>query len=88
LGQPFLDAQFADMIRVWKVEDPAPRPKQALPSSTIKRRGSAGLVVVAYFFLLRVGEYTPTTLKKGSAKRTIPLRKGHHLLAQHAHHPH
>jgi hypothetical protein len=31
--------------------------------------------MVAYFFLLRVGEYTPTTPKKGSAKRTIPLQK-------------
>jgi hypothetical protein len=88
LGQPFLDAQFADMIRRWKAEDPAPRPQQALPSSTIhiiattygnllslKRQVTADLVMMAYFFLLRVGEYTPTTLKKGSAKRTIPLRK-------------
>jgi hypothetical protein len=88
LGQPFLDMQFADMIRRWKVEDPAPRPQQALPSSTIhtiamtygnslslKRRVTADLVVVAYFFLLRVGEYTPTTPKKGSAKQTIPLWK-------------
>jgi hypothetical protein len=33
------------------------------------------LVVVAYFFLLRVRDYTPTTPKKGSAKWTIPLRK-------------
>jgi hypothetical protein len=32
---PFLDVQFADMIHRWKVEDPAPRPQQALPSSTI-----------------------------------------------------
>jgi hypothetical protein len=31
--------------------------------------------MVAYFFLLRVGEYTPTTPKKGSAKRTIPFQK-------------
>jgi hypothetical protein len=76
------------MIRRWKPEDPAPRPQQALPSSTIhtiimtcgnslslKRCVTADLVMVAYFFLLRVGEYTPTTPKKGSAKRTIPLRK-------------
>jgi hypothetical protein len=88
LGQPFLDAQFADMIRRWKAEDPVPRPQQALKSSTIhritmtyrnslslKRRVTADLVMVAYFFPLRVGEYTPTTPKKGSVKRTIPLRK-------------
>jgi hypothetical protein len=75
------------MIRRWKAEDPAPRPQQALPSSTIhmiamtygnslslKRWVTADLVVVAYFFLLRVGEYTPTTQKKGSAKQTIPSR--------------
>jgi hypothetical protein len=87
-GQPFLDAQFADMIHRWKTEDPVPRPQQALPSSTIhmitttygnllslKRRVTADLVMVAYFFLLRVGEYTPTTPKKGSVKQTIPLRK-------------
>jgi hypothetical protein len=83
-----LDAQFADMIRRWKAEDPAPRPQQALPSSTIhtiamtyrnslslKRQVTADLVVVAYFFLHWVREYTPTTPKKGSAMWTIPLRK-------------
>jgi hypothetical protein len=87
-GQPFLDAQFADMIRRWKAEDPVPRPQQALPSSTIhmiamtcgnshslKRQVTADLVMVAYFFLLRVGDYTPTTPKKGSAKQSIPLWK-------------
>jgi hypothetical protein len=31
--------------------------------------------MVAYFFLLRVREYTPTTLKKGSVRQTIPLQK-------------
>jgi hypothetical protein len=34
------------------------------------------LVVIAYFFLLRVGEYTLTTLHRGQHKRTVPLRKG------------
>jgi hypothetical protein len=43
-------------------------------SLSLKRRVTADLVVVAYFFLLRVREYTPTTLKKGSAKQTIPSR--------------
>jgi hypothetical protein len=44
-------------------------------SHSLKRRVTADLVVVAYFFLLRVGEYTPTTPKKGSAKWTTPLQK-------------
>ena len=35
---------------------------------------TAALIVVAYFFLLRVGEYTPSTDKKRK-KRTIPIRK-------------
>jgi hypothetical protein len=34
------------------------------------------LVVIAYFFLLRVGEYTLTTLRRGQHKHTVPLRKG------------
>jgi hypothetical protein len=34
------------------------------------------LVVVAYFFLLRVGEYTPTTPRRGQHKCTVPLQKG------------
>jgi hypothetical protein len=44
-------------------------------SLSLKRWVTAGLVMVAYFFLLRVREYTPTTTKKGSAKQTIPLQK-------------
>ena len=35
----------------------------------------ADLVTVAYFFLLRVGEYTPTAARKGKKKRTVALRK-------------
>jgi hypothetical protein len=93
LGQIFLDTQFSDMICRWKVEDPAPRPQQALPSSTIhmiattygnslslKRRVTADLVMVAYFFLLRVREYTPTTPKKGSAKQTTSVNRFKHFL--------
>jgi hypothetical protein len=64
-GQPFLDTQFVDILRQWKMENPAPRPQQALPSSTIrliadvyrksqykKQRVTADLIVTAYFFLL------------------------------------
>lgn len=40
-----------------------------------RNRVIANLVTTAYFFLLCVGEYTPTTPRKGQKKRTIPLRK-------------
>jgi hypothetical protein len=70
------------------MKDPAPRPQQALPSSTIrliadmygksqykKQRVTADLIITAYFFLLRVGKYTPMAARKGQKKRTIPLRQ-------------
>jgi hypothetical protein len=44
-------------------------------SLSLKRRVTADLVMVAYFFLLRLESTPPTTPKKGSAKRTIPLQK-------------
>jgi hypothetical protein len=85
-GQPFLDTQFVDIQ--WKMEDPAPRPQQALPSSTIrliadvygksqykKQRVTADLIITAYFFLLQIGEYTLTVAWKGQKKRTIPLQR-------------
>jgi hypothetical protein len=36
-GQPFLDTQFADILGQSKMEDPAPQPQQALPSSSTIR---------------------------------------------------
>jgi hypothetical protein len=95
-GQPFLDAPFANMIRRWKGEDPGPKPQQVLPSSAVhqiakvygtspilRRRIMSDLVVVAYFFLLRVGEYTLTTPHRGGAAQMhCPSLKGaHHILA-------
>jgi hypothetical protein len=89
LGQPFLNAPFANMIRRWKGEDPGPKPQQVLPSSAVHRiakvygtslnlprRIALDLVVIAYFFLLRVGEYTPATKCRGQHKHTVPLQKG------------
>jgi hypothetical protein len=83
LGQPFLDAPFANMIRRWKGEDPGPKPQQVHriaevygTSPILRCRITSDLVVVAYFFLLRVGEYTPTTPRRGQHKCTVPLRKG------------
>ena len=88
VGQRNLDTDFHDNLKKWKDEDPAAQPQQALPSSTVRlvsqeyrnskaarNRVISELVTVAYFFLLRVGEYTPTTPRKGRKKKTIPLRK-------------
>jgi hypothetical protein len=87
-GQPFIDTQFTDILQQWKMEDPAPQPQQALPSSTIrlivdiygksqykKQRVTADPIFTVYFLLLREGEYTPTAAWKGLKKRTIPLRR-------------
>jgi hypothetical protein len=88
LGQPCLDAPFANMIRRWKGEDPGPKPQQALPSSAVHQiaevygtspilrcRIMSDPVVIAYFFLLQVGEYTPTTPCRGQHKCTRPKRE-------------
>ena len=83
-AQSSLDKAFSDAYRRWKDEDPAPKPQQALPNSTVRwiadNYGSsvtkrcrmiADLIVLAYFFLLRVGEYTGSS----RATRTVPLRR-------------
>jgi hypothetical protein len=77
------------MIQRWKGEDPGPKPQQVFPSSTVRRitevygtslilrhRITSDLVVIAYFFLLQVGEYTPTTPRRGQHKCSVPLQKG------------
>jgi hypothetical protein len=89
LGQPFLDAPFMNMIQRWKGEDPGPKPLQALASSAVHRIAkvygtspilrchiTSDLVVIAYFFLLQVGEYTLTIPRRGQHKCTVPLQKG------------
>ena len=83
-SQALLDKAFSQQTKEWKDEDPAPKPEHAVPNSTVKLLAStygasarvkfniiADLVVVAYFFLLRVCEYTKGTRKT----RTIPLRR-------------
>jgi len=81
-----LDKDFQDLYARYKDEDPAPKAQHAIPNTSVRwaaqhfRTGTAReqttawLVVLAFFFLLRVGEYTPTRNKK-RRKRTIPLRK-------------
>ena len=83
-SQQNLDLRFSQQLKQWKNQDPAPKPEQALPNSTVQLlariyRSStcikfniiADLVVVAYFFLLRLCEYTSSH----RTTRTVPLRR-------------
>ena len=82
-AQQSLDLPIARLLKKYGDEDPPTEPKLAVPISTItaiaeKYRWTAhlsavaDLVIIAFFYLLRVGEYTsPATRRK---KRTIPLR--------------
>jgi hypothetical protein len=68
-GSKELDLPFRHLLKGYREQDPAPQPQLALPVITIERAGAyhqetpltratAGLVTIAFFFLLRVGEYT------------------------------
>jgi hypothetical protein len=71
-------------LKKYSDEDPPAEPKLAIPISTITSIAKnyrwtshlsavADLAIIAFFYLLRVGEYTsPATPRQ---KRTIPLRK-------------
>ena len=82
-AQQSFDLPIARLLKKYKDEDPPAEPKLAIPISTItaiatKYRWNphleavADLVIIAFFYLLRVGEYTTASNKK--AKRTIALR--------------
>ena len=85
-GQHNLDAHFQALFKGYKDNDKAPRAQHAVPNTTVqwaadnfhdgsvKEQTTASLVVLAYFFLLRVGEYTASRNRKRK-KRTIALRK-------------
>jgi hypothetical protein len=73
-------------LRECKASDPAPRRQLGLPAAAVeaiakshigsgepKAYTTGSLVVIAFFFLLRVGEYTPGSAHK--KKRTVPLQK-------------
>ena len=75
-GAKELDIPFRHLLKAYKDVDPAPKPQLALPVDTIQyaaahfrephdalSRATADLVTVAFFFLLRVGEYTMPTKK-------------------------
>jgi hypothetical protein len=83
-AQHALDLPIARLLKKYGDEDPPPEPKLAIPISTITAisekywwtphlEAVADLVVIAFFYLLRVGEYTsPVSVRHN--KRTIPLR--------------
>ena len=85
LYSPELGLAFTRLYHSYKNEDPAPKPQLALPVSVIedvmknegasqspKDQALADLVVLAFFFLLRVGEYTPSGNRK---TRTTQIRR-------------
>ena len=83
-AQHALDLPIARLLKKYEDEDPPPQPKLAVPMSMIEtliRKYTfsehhctvADLCIIAFFYLLRVGEYTSTT--SHTQKRTIALRK-------------
>jgi hypothetical protein len=84
-GSKELDLPFRHLLRSYKSQDPAPQPQLAIPVATIERAGAyhtapntaltratADLVTTAFFFLLRVGEYTMP--KRNVRTRTVQFR--------------
>ena len=85
-GAHELDLPFSKLLRSYKLQDPAPKPQLALPVRAIQcavafyenqktplARAIADLLTIAFFFLLRPGEYTMTTSR--SRKRTVQFRR-------------
>jgi hypothetical protein len=82
-AQHALDLPIARLLKKYSDEDPPPEPKLAILISTITAIAEkywwsthlsavVDLIIIAFFYLLRVGEYTsPANPRK---KRTIPLR--------------
>jgi hypothetical protein len=82
LGQHSLDLPIVWLIKRFRDKDLPPQPKLAIPISTITALSKnyrmtphleavTDLVIIAFFYLLRVGEYTMP--HRASTKRTIPL---------------
>ena len=85
-GSKELDLPFSHLLRSLKTDDPAPKPQVALPVATVEyavaaatcaeattRANAVGdLIAIAFYFLLRVGEYTfPQRNRK---TRTVQFR--------------
>lgn len=84
VGKEF-DRPIALLLKKFSNVDPPPKPKLAIPISTINTIADkykfsvyhlavADLIIIAFFYLLRVGEYTGATKKDRAKKRTVPLR--------------
>jgi hypothetical protein len=82
-GQHSLDLPIAWLIKKFRDEYPPPQSKLAILISTITALSKnyrmtphleavTDLVIIAFFYLLQVGEYT--TRHRARTKRTIPLR--------------
>jgi integrase len=85
-GSKDLDLPFSKLLRSYKTQDPVPKPQLALPVRAVQcavnfyenkktplARAIADLLTIAFFFLLRPGEYTmPTTKTK---RRTVQFRR-------------
>jgi hypothetical protein len=81
--QHALDLPISRLLKKYNDEDPLPEPKLAIPISTITEIAEnywwsthlsavADLVIIAFFYLLGVREYTsPANPQK---KRTVPLQ--------------
>ena len=62
-GQHRLDKSLPDYMQGCKDGDPAPRPQLAVPKLTRtpgSKPATGNLIVLVFFFLLGVGEYTPS----------------------------
>ena len=83
-GQTHLNEDLCTFLKKCREQDPPPRPQQAvpnhvfhwiglnfLPAPVAKLQALANLTILAFFFLLRVGEYTHSS----QDRLTVPLRK-------------
>jgi hypothetical protein len=84
-GSKELDLLFRHLLKSYKDDDPAPKPQLALPVPVIqtassryephyspRNRAISDLLCMAFFFLLRVGEYTMPS--PGTITRTVQFR--------------
>jgi hypothetical protein len=85
-GNKELDLPFSKLWRSYKIQDPAPKPQLALPVRAIQiavqfykdkqtplARAISDLLTLAFFFLLRPGEYTMPTSR--TRTRTVQFRR-------------
>jgi hypothetical protein len=83
-AQHALNLPIARILKRFDDKDPAPEPKLAVPVSTISaitsgyhftrhHSAAADMVVIAFFYLLQISEYTSQSNPR--PKQTIPLQK-------------